>query len=151
MALLRLAYVSTSAIAGDPREPECIADILMSSRRNNETASITGALLVTGDRFAQVLEGEQEVVEETYARITRDRRHVDVVLLLKEAVAERQFPQWSMAFIGPSQAAEEAVARVTAGLPGGTEAGALARGLVSFMSHMLTTHGGGSASPVGER
>jgi Sensors of blue-light using FAD len=150
MALLRLAYVSTSAIAGDPREPESIGDILMSSRRNNETAGITGALLVTGARFAQVLEGEQEAVEETYARITRDRRHVDIVLLLKEAVAERQFPQWSMAFIGPSQAAEEAVARVTAGLPG-TEAGALARGLVSFMSHMLTTHGGGSPSSVGER
>lgn len=64
MALLRLAYVSTSAIAGDPREPESIADILMSSRRNNETAGITGALLATDDRFAQVLEGEQEAVEE---------------------------------------------------------------------------------------
>ncbi len=150
MALLRLAYVSASAIAGDPREPESIADILMSSRRNNETAGITGALLATDDRFAQVLEGEQEAVEKAYARITRDRRHVDIVLLLKEAVAERQFPHWSMAFIGPSQPAEEAVARVTASLPG-TEAGTLARGLVSFMSHMLTTHGGGSASPARER
>ncbi|MGK2922459.1 MAG: BLUF domain-containing protein [Methyloceanibacter sp.] len=87
MALLRLAYVSTSAIAGDPRERESIADILMSSRRNNETAGITGALLATDDRFAQVLEGEQETVEETYARITRDRCHVDIVLLLKEPVA----------------------------------------------------------------
>jgi hypothetical protein len=29
-----------------------------------------------------VLEGEQEAVEETYARITQDRRHVDIVLLL---------------------------------------------------------------------
>jgi len=28
MALLRLAYVSTSSIAGDPRERESIADIL---------------------------------------------------------------------------------------------------------------------------
>jgi hypothetical protein len=97
-----------------------------------------------------VLEGEQEAAEETYARITQDRRHVDIVLLLKEAVAERQFPQWSMAFIGPSQPAEEAVARVTASLPG-TEAGALARGLVSFMSHMLTRQGGGSPSPLRER
>ena len=52
MALLRLAYVSTSAIAGDPRERESIADILISSHRNNETAGITGALLATDDRFA---------------------------------------------------------------------------------------------------
>jgi len=37
----------------------------MSSRRNNETAGITGALLATDDRFAQVLEGEQKTVEET--------------------------------------------------------------------------------------
>ena len=73
----------------------------MSSRRNNETADITGALLATDDCFAQVLEGEQETVEETYARITRDRRHVDIVLLLKEPVAERQFHKWSMAFISP--------------------------------------------------
>jgi len=149
MALLRLAYVSTSAIAGDPRERESIADILMSSRRNNETAGITGALLATDDRFAQVLEGKQETVEETYARITRDRRHVEIVLLLKEPVAERQFPRWSMTFIGPSQPGRRGGGRVAASLPC-TEAGTFARGLVSFMSHMLTTIGGGSPSSVRE-
>lgn len=138
MALFRLAYLSRSLLAGDPREREHIADILMSSRRNNEAAKVTGALLATDECFAQVLEGEQEAVEDTYWRITRDPRHRDIALLLTEPIAERQFPEWSMAYIGPSQPAEAAVARVTENLPH-TDSGEAARGLVSFMSQMLET------------
>jgi len=41
-----------------------------------------------------------------------------------------------MAYIGPSQSAEEAVARVTRGFPGST-AGQAARELVTFMSQLL--------------
>jgi len=62
---------------------------------------VTGALLATDKCFAQVLEGEQEVVEETYGRITRDPRHQDIVLLLTEPIAARQFPDFSMPYIGP--------------------------------------------------
>ena len=78
MALLRIAYVSRSLLAGDPREREHIADILMSSPRNNIEVQVTGALLATDKCFAQVLEGEQEVVEETYGRITHDPLHQDI-------------------------------------------------------------------------
>jgi hypothetical protein len=146
MALLRLAYISRSRLAGDPREREHIADILMSSRRNNVEAQVTGALLATDECFAQVLEGEQEAVEETYGRITRDPRHHDIVLLLTEPIVARQFPDWSMAYIGPSQSAEEAVARVTQNLPG-TDMGEAARDLVKSMSQMLANCGG---TPPGE-
>jgi hypothetical protein len=140
VALLRLAYVSKSLLAGDPREREHIADILLSSRRNNEEAKVTGALLATDRCFAQVLEGEQDAVEQTYGRITRDPRHQDIVLLLTEPIATRQFPEWSMAYIGPSQSAEEAVARVTQDLPG-TDKGEAAQGIVTFVSRMLATCG----------
>lgn len=116
MALLRLAYVSKSLLAGDPREREHIADILLSSRRQNSEAEVTGALLASDARFTQVLEGVMRAVEGTYGRITHDNRHKDVVLLLAEAIEERKFPQWSMAYIGPSQSAAEAVARVTRGV-----------------------------------
>jgi len=113
MALLRLAYVSRSALPGNLKSREAIADILTSARRNNKATGVTGALLVTDAAFAQVLEGEQAAVEATYKRITLDRRHHDIVLLLREPISERQFPQWAMAHIGPSQPAEEAVARLT--------------------------------------
>lgn len=135
MALLRLAYVSTSTLPGNLKARDSVAEILTSARRNNEAAGVTGALLVTDTSFAQVLEGEQAAVEATYKRITSDRRHRDIVLLLKEPISERDFPQWSMAFIGPSQSADEAVARVTTNLPG-TPSAASARGLVSYMSEM---------------
>lgn len=99
---------------------------------------MTGALLVADAAFAQVLEGEQGSVEETYRRITSDRRHHDIVLFLKEPISERQFPQWAMAHIGPSRSAEEAVARLTQNVPG-THSGALTRGPVAYNSQMLNT------------
>jgi hypothetical protein len=148
MSLLRLAYISKSLLSGDAREREHIADILMSSRRNNAEAEVTGALLATDECFAQVLEGERAAVEETYGRITRDPRHRDIVLLLTEPIEARQFPDWSMAYINPSQSAEEAVARVTQNLPG-TSKGEAARDLVTLMSHMLAKCGEGSPSSAG--
>jgi hypothetical protein len=78
--LFRLAYVSTSLLASDKREREQIADILLTSRRNNEGAGITGALLATDNSFAQVLEGERGAVEATYRRIVRDKRPTDLLL-----------------------------------------------------------------------
>jgi FAD-dependent sensor of blue light len=146
VALLRLAYISKSLLAGDPREREHIADILMSSRRNNKEAQVTGALLATDASFAQVLEGEPAAVQEAYERISRDPRHRDVVLLLTERVSERQFPDWAMAYIGPSQTAEAAVARVTGSLPP-TDDGEAARDLVAFMSAMIDE----SPAPASDR
>ncbi len=111
MALFRLAYVSTSLLSEDPVLKERQIDaILFISRRNNESVQVTGALLATEHHFAQVLEGERADVEETYERIRRDRRHKDVVPIIREPIEARQFPEWSMAHIGPSQSAEQAVA-----------------------------------------
>jgi hypothetical protein len=136
MSLFRLAYVSTSMLANDPREREQIADILLTARTRNAEAKITGALLATDKNFAQVLEGERAAVQATYDRIARDPRHVGIVPVLMQPIEARQFPEWSMAYIGPSQSAEVAVARVTSGLPG-SEAGEAAGDLVKFMSLML--------------
>ncbi len=146
--MFRLAYVSTSLLASDPREREQIADILLTSRRRNEDADVTGALLATERNFAQVLEGERKNVEATYHRIVCDPRHVGIVPILMQPIETRQFPDWSMAFIGPSQSAQEAVARVAHALPG-SAAGETTRELVTFMSEMLQQPDitAGSASP----
>jgi hypothetical protein len=137
MSLVRLAYVSTSLLADDPNERRHIADILLTSRRNNEESEVSGALLATDRGFAQVLEGERDAVEATYGRIVRDRRHKDIVLTLYESIEARKFPDWGMAYIGPSQSAEEAVARVTRSVPP-SKSGQAARQLVTFMSQILT-------------
>ena len=72
MSLVRLGYVSMSLLADDPNERRHIADILLTSRRNNGELEVGGALLATDRGFAQVLEGERDAVEATYGRIVRD-------------------------------------------------------------------------------
>ncbi len=58
--------MSTSLLSEDPAlERREIADLLLTSRRCNESAEVTGALLATEHHFAQVLEGERADVEDT--------------------------------------------------------------------------------------
>ena len=137
MSLYRLVYVSTSLLSDDPDvERQQIADILLSSRRNNEADEITGALLFSDTNFAQVLEGRRAEVERLYETLTQDTRHKDLLLLLTEPLAVRQFPEWSMAYIGPSQSAKEAVALAAAGVAR-TKDGDRARRLLGFMSQAV--------------
>jgi hypothetical protein len=73
-----------------------LASILGVSRRRNEENDITGALICRDDLYLQLLEGPAAAVDATYARIERDRRHVDVRLLGRRPVATRLFPGWAM-------------------------------------------------------
>jgi hypothetical protein len=69
---------------------------LLQARRNNPRDGLTGALIVRGDLYLQLLEGPEAAVMATYARIARDHRHLAVKLLVQETVAERLFPNWTM-------------------------------------------------------
>jgi hypothetical protein len=110
MALYRLVYASTSLLSGDSDAArQQIADILSCSRRNNAADDITGALLFSDTNFAQVL-GPRAAVERLYETLHHDPRHKDLLLLLTERLEARQFSQWSMAYIAPSQSAKEALA-----------------------------------------
>ena len=95
MALIQLIYLSS--LADIKLEPE-IGKILESSVRRNEANGITGMLLYANGNFMQVLEGEQQAVEDTYARICADPRHYDIIDLIKAPIAQRQFAQWSMGY-----------------------------------------------------
>jgi hypothetical protein len=55
----------------------------------------------------QVLEGETDVVDETYGRIEKDPRHQDIYLILREPIEQRDFAQWHMGFrrLGAKEAA----------------------------------------------
>lgn len=95
MSLIRLVYASQCHIREADRESS-IASIVASARRLNLQNDITGYLLVTSGGFAQVLEGPQGAVTETYARILVDPRHTAIRLLLEDAIPERTFLRWSM-------------------------------------------------------
>jgi hypothetical protein len=100
-ALYRLVYASKNHLKGAEAEA-AMEQILKASRRNNERLGVTGALMFNGGAFAQVLEGPQKGVEETFERIQRDFRHGEVTVLDGSPITERGFVNWSMAFVGQS-------------------------------------------------
>lgn len=95
MSLIRLVYASKSRLVDANRREE-LDRILASARRLNEQNGITGFLLATDGAFAQVLEGSEAIVAETYGRIVIDPRHTALRLLAQESIVERSFAGWAM-------------------------------------------------------
>ena|ERR1700712_5794921 len=50
------------------------------------------------DTFIQTLEGDEDAVDTTFARIEQDPRHRNIYIALREEVETRAFPDWSMGF-----------------------------------------------------
>lgn len=95
MSLCTLVYVS---LAARPMTDADLSDLLATCRKNNRKKEITGLLLYRDGFFMQALEGEETVIDELYTHIRNDQRHSDVLLICKEAIAERSFAEWSMGF-----------------------------------------------------
>ena len=94
--MLQLVYISSAKDKPD------VAAILATSRRNNARDSITGLLYADGVRFLQALEGPEDTVEASFARIQQDGRHRAVVVLSRRSVEGREFGNWQMAHRSPS-------------------------------------------------
>lgn len=59
--------------------------------RNNAKTGLTGCLFFTGSKFFQTLEGETEDVEDTFGRISRDTRHMNLRVLSEGYIQQRTF------------------------------------------------------------
>ena len=94
--VFRLIYRSRNRILPDRRKAE-LGDLFSKARSNNKKRDITGALLISGDWFAQTLEGDEETVRAVFATIERDRRHEHVSILAEQRVPVRLFSKWAMA------------------------------------------------------
>jgi hypothetical protein len=93
--IFQLCYIS---VATREWQRQDLVDLLTVSRRKNAELGITGLLLCSGERFIQLLEGDEEQVRRLYDLVRRDERHLDVTLVFEAQVAERQCPAWSMGF-----------------------------------------------------
>ena len=103
--LYRLVYASKNHLQGSDAEiAQEVSQILDASQRNNARVGVTGALMFNAGAFAQVLEGSQQGVESTFERIQCDPRHGDVTVLQCGPAESRSFTNWSMAFVGQSDA-----------------------------------------------
>lgn len=94
--MISLIYVSTATHLLSKDE---LLDILRVSRRNNEIGPVTGLLLYQDGNFMQVLEGPEEAVMDIFGKIEKDTRHTDIIVILNEPIKEREFSDWSMAFL----------------------------------------------------
>ena len=88
-------YISSAReLMDDSSLDKMLADI----RVKNAALGVTGILLYVDGNIMQVLEGEQALIDELMQKITIDPRHKGVIVLLREAIHERQFGDWSMAY-----------------------------------------------------
>lgn len=108
MHLVRLLYLSKAknglGVSG-------IEALLMSARRHNMQAGISGMLAFNGEYFLQALEGGRGEVNRLYQRISTDPRHQDLLLLQMDEISERLFPGWSMAYVPSSSLTREVLLR----------------------------------------
>lgn len=96
MSLVSLIYTSEMTASTD------FMDILEVSRKNNERDGITGVLLFCNNHVIQCLEGGREAVNETFARIVRDKRHQNPLLVDYRTISVRLFSKWSMGYMPES-------------------------------------------------
>lgn len=93
MNLYRLIYVSDTA---DYVDWDDLKDILAKSEKNNADLDITGLLVLSANKFLQVLEGPIGNLNDLYAKILQDARHKNSRILSYTPIHERHFSAWSM-------------------------------------------------------
>jgi hypothetical protein len=91
--VIQFVYASRATV---PCDASFLTALLQSSRANNARLSVSGVLLYHSGSFLQVLEGKPETVTTLYTKIERDKRHNRIVLLHRQTVSDRSFPEWSM-------------------------------------------------------
>lgn len=89
--------------------PEELVELLRTVRELNTRAGLSGMLLYCSQSFLQMLEGDADALEATYARVAVDPRHQNLRLLMDAEVATPLFPDWSMGFehVDEDEIAEE--------------------------------------------
>lgn len=115
----RLIYRSHSLLPDRGDDDAGLASILKQARSANAERGITGALMLYGGWFAQVLEGPQAEVEALYARIKADPRHDGVRLNEAGPTPKRLFSKWAMAVVAEHHEPDLPMVATTGGLAQG--------------------------------
>lgn len=91
------ALVYTSRATPAFRDPD-LERLLQDARATNARRAVTGALLRSGARIVQFLEGEAAALDFVLARIRASRLHADVRVLGRVADVPRCFDRWHLGF-----------------------------------------------------
>ena len=90
-----MTYVSTTSPDLDADQ---LLQMLVAWRPKNEDAGVTGMLLYSGGNVIQTLEGPQDGVEAIYAAIESNPLHHGIIVVFRDEIEQRSFPDWSMGF-----------------------------------------------------
>jgi hypothetical protein len=99
IVIIRLVYVSTALDSVDLNE---FKKILNTAQTNNAARDLTGMLAFNSKVFLQAIEGTREAVNDLYAKLMRDPRHYNLMLLKYEPIDVRHWSVWSMGFAAPN-------------------------------------------------
>eukprot|EP01006_Ploeotia_vitrea_P024146 TRINITY_DN56883_c0_g1_i1.p1 TRINITY_DN56883_c0_g1~~TRINITY_DN56883_c0_g1_i1.p1 ORF type:complete len:407 (-),score=16.35 TRINITY_DN56883_c0_g1_i1:271-1491(-) len=93
--LLSISYVSFWA---RPLSDEEVASVGFHGGTRNKQYGVTGFLLFTSEPglFFQTIEGPEPAVDKLFERIQSDEQHKNVLLLLRERIETRRYPEWPM-------------------------------------------------------
>ena len=100
--MLQIIYASAAAA---PYTRKDLVELLKIARQRNSAAGISGMLLYHDGSFLQVLEGPDKNVEALCAKIQKDPRHRNFLMLLRQTIREKEFENWEMGFVDTSQLA----------------------------------------------
>lgn len=70
---------------------KALENLLLKANKNNEVHEVTGILLFNGTHFFQLLEGPEAAVQSIYEHICRDKRHHNLVELMRDYAPSRRF------------------------------------------------------------
>ena len=84
--------------AAKPFSKTDLLDLLVKAREKNARLGITGILLYKDGNFMQLIEGEEQAVQDLIHLIEYDTRHRGLLILSRNTIAQRSFPEWSMGF-----------------------------------------------------
>lgn len=93
--LIHLIY--SSAAATNFTEAE-VTSVLAAARSKNSVHDVSGMLLFVDGSFLQVLEGPTNAVDAIFETISSDSRHSQIVTIIRETIARRDFSDWSMGY-----------------------------------------------------
>lgn len=93
-----LAYLIYVSSARDVLTDSQLEDILAVARRMNALHQITGMLAYWDGNFIQYIEGPAPEIDQLLRNLGGDPRHAGIIVMQRGTVAQRAFPEWTMAF-----------------------------------------------------
>ena len=92
-ALRRVMYLSQATQRLSQQE---IYKLCSTAASRNTRTGITGVLVCVAGCFMQVIEGPKQAIDELMGRLSKDKRHHQITVVVDEGITQRAFAEWNM-------------------------------------------------------